>query len=61
VNSGATFGAKGATFNGSSSVRLPDHRDFSVATNRALTIRAATASDAFMRCCAGVQASLHFV
>jgi hypothetical protein len=38
VNSGATFGANGATFNGSSSVRLPDHGDFSVATNRGLTI-----------------------
>jgi len=38
INHGATFGSKGATFNGRSYIELPDHNDFSAATTGGLTV-----------------------
>lgn len=38
INHGATFGAKGATFDGRSYIELPDHDDFSAATTGGLTV-----------------------
>lgn len=40
TNHGATFGKKGATFNGKSYIQLPDSNDFSASTKGAMTVLA---------------------